>query len=490
MRRPFPIRFRLTVWYATALGAGLAVFAFAIWFSMRQSLLSDMDQMLADDAQGLEKFANHEIGEPGVKLAEEIDEYFHAYPRGTVLSIRNRSGSVHYTSIEPFPFRATEAGGRLLHTAQWNRRDYRVLTKTIYIGGEPCHVLIAVSLEGIERVLNRLALLLMALSPLIAITAVIGGAWLSRRALKPVDEITEAARSIRISNLSERLDVPRTGDELERLSQTLNDMLSRLESAVRSLTRFTADASHEIRTPLSIIRTTAEIAARRARTAESYRDALNQIVAEAERMTHLVDDLLVLARCDSESVEMQMGVVDLAALVRETCMKMQPLAEARSIELGCRGASGPLLLMANDSAIRRLVLVLLDNALKYTPGGGTVAVTLAAEGSRIVLEVADTGPGIPEPERAFIFERFYRTAEARLRVQTGSGLGLSLAAGIAERHGARISLETEEGGGSRFRVFFPTHGGRIMGTTSPKLPASVQDTGNRFASGGSHRREL
>lgn len=483
MKRPFSIRFRLTVWYAAALAAGLAVFALAIWFSMRQSLLRDVDQMLADDAQGLEQFANHEIGEPGVKLAEELDEYFHAYPRGTFLLIENRSGSIRYASVEPFPFNGNEMSGRLLHTRQWNRRDYRVLSKTVHIGGEQCDVVIAASLEGVERVLNRLALLLFALSPFIVIAAAIGGAWLSRRALKPVDEVTNAARSIRISNLSERLEVPHTGDELERLSETLNEMLSRLESAVKSLSRFTADASHEIRTPLSIIRTTAEIAARRSRTAESYRDALNQIVAEAERMTQLVDDLLFLARCDSESVEMQMNVLDLTPLVQAVSKEIRPLAEARSIEFGWTVTSEQLLITANDLAVRRLILVLLDNALKYTRAGGAVTVALMRDEDRIVLEVSDTGPGIPADERALIFERFYRTPEARTRVQTGSGLGLSLAAGIAERHGARIQVETEEGRGSRFRVTFPKTPGSTVGTTSPKLPASGQETGNRFATG-------
>jgi heavy metal sensor kinase len=483
MKRPFSIRFRLTAWYAAALAAGLAAFAFAIWLSMRQSLLRDVDQMLVDDAQGVEKFANHEIGEPGVKLAEELDEYFHAYPRGTFLLVQNSSGSIRYVSVEPFPFQANEMSGRLLETRQWNRRNYRVLSKTIHVGGQPCEVLIAVSLEGAERVLSRLALLLLALSPLIVIASAVGGAWLSRRALKPVDEITEAARSIRISNLSERLEVPRTGDELERLSETLNDMLARLESAVKSLSRFTADASHEIRTPLSIIRTTAEIAVRRSRTAESYRDALNEIVVEAERMTQLVDDLLFLARCDSESVEMQMKALDLAALVRTVCKEMQPLAETCAIEFGCTAPPEPLFINANDLAVRRLILVLLDNALKYTPAGGGVAVTLNREGDRVVLEVSDSGPGIPADERALIFERFYRTPEARIKVQTGSGLGLSLAAGIAERHGARIQVETEEGRGSRFRVTFQESACRSTGTTSPKLPASAQETENRSAIG-------
>lgn len=455
MSRSFSIRFRLTVWYSFALGVGLTLFAIAIWLSMRQTLRNDIDRMLADDAQSLENFLNQELREPGVKLSEELDEYFHAYPRDTLLSVRSRSGSISYVSLEPFPFHAASGGGTLLHNQSWNRRPYRVLTKTIQIGREQCNVVIASSLEGVERVLRKLRLLLIALAPLIVIAATVGGNWLSRRALKPVDEITAAARSIRIGNLSERLQVPHTGDELQRLSETLNEMLSRLESAVKSLSRFTADASHEIRTPLSIIRATAEIAARKSRSAESYRDALDQVVVESERMTQLVDDLLFLARCDADSVEMPMGVLELGALVRNICSQAQPLAEAKSIDLTCRKGSEDFLIPGNDLAIRRLVLVLLDNALKYSPAGGSVSVELSRKDDLILLEVSDTGPGIAEVEMASIFNRFYRTSEARARVQAGSGLGLSLAAGIAQRHGARIDVETEKGRGSRFQVSFP-----------------------------------
>src|SRR5690348_5558731 len=235
MSRSFSIRFRLTVWYSFALGVGLALFAIAIWLSMRQTLRNDVDRMLAEDAQSLENFSNQELSEPGVKLSEELDEYFHTYPHDTLLSVRSRSGSISYASPEPFPFHAASGDGTLLHNQSWNRRPYRVLTKTIHIGREQCDVVIASSLDGVERVLGRLRLLLIALAPLIVIAATVGGNWLSRRALKPVDEITAAARSIRIGNLSERLQVPHTGDELQRLSETLNEMLSRLESAVKSL---------------------------------------------------------------------------------------------------------------------------------------------------------------------------------------------------------------------------------------------------------------
>lgn len=483
MSKRLSLRVRLTVWYSFALGLGLAMLALAIWLSMRHMLLSDIDQTLVDDAQSVQSFASHEAGEPGVKLSEELDEYFHAYPRDTFLFLQNQSGSIRYASFEPFPFRFVPSPVHALRTDQWNKRNYRVLAKTVPIGGDLCTLVIASPLNGVERVLRRLGLLLVSLAPLIVIAATIGGNWLSRRALKPVDEITKAARSIRIGSLSERLQVPRTGDELERLSETLNEMLARLEAAVKSLSRFTADASHEIRTPLAVIRATAEIAARRSRSAESYRDALLEIVAESERMTQLVDDLLFLARCDAEAAEMPMLPLDLGALATDVCSRMRTLAEAKCIRLTCSQHFEVFPILGNETAIRRLVLALVDNALKYTPAGGAVRVSLARDAESVTLAVSDTGPGVAEWEKEAIFDRFYRTSDAREHVHTGFGLGLALAAGIAQRHGAHIEVDTPEGGGAQFRVSFRSQAHRYpagdagpensTGTALPRSPASA-----------------
>ncbi len=310
------------------------------------------------------------------------------------------------------------------------------------------------SLDPLQNVLSTLRLLLVTLIPVIVILASVGGLWLSRRALKPVDQITAAARSIGIGNLSGRLEVPQTGDELQRLAETWNGMLSRLEDAVSRLSRFTADASHELRTPLAVIRTTAEIAARRSRPEVQYREALNQIVGETGRMTRLVEDLLFLARCDSQPVEMPMSSLDLVAVVEDLCAQVNPLAESKNIRLACRVPQANAEVAGNEPAIRRLVLVLLDNAIKYSRTGGEVEVNVRESGNQLHLEIRDSGPGIPESELPRIFERFYRAPEACETVQSGSGLGLSLAAGIAQQHHARIEVESAPGQGSTFRVLF------------------------------------
>src|SRR6202040_3732591 len=185
----------------------------------------------------------------------------------------------------------------------------------------------------------------------VLLIAALGGYWISRRALAPVDEITQAARSIGIQNLSRRLTVPATGDELQRLSETWNDMLARLESAVKRLSQFTADASHELRTPIALIRTTAELTLRRERSPEKYRDALSEIVMESERTTRLVEDLLLLARADAGLPALPLVSLELTSLVRDICEQGQVLAEARQLQISTDLPDEPVFVKANDPAL-------------------------------------------------------------------------------------------------------------------------------------------
>ena len=430
------IRARLTLWYALALAGGVALFAAATWLLMWHSLSADLNVSLDRQAASVERFLNAELREPGVQITEEIGEYAEALPSGTSIQIVDDHTRVVCAS-RPRPARA-----------------HRSITRPILIGGKRWSVSVSAALDPLDKVLSRLRWLLITLVPVIVVVGSLGGLWLSRRALKPVDEITLAARSIGIGNLSERLRVPRTGDELERLAQTWNSMLARLEDAVKRLSRFAADASHELRTPLAVIRTTAEIAGRRSRPEAQYREALQQIASESERMTRLVEDLLLLARCDSEGVEMPTAALPFNSVIEDVCSQLKPLADARNIQLACRVPESEVTVSGNAPAIRRLVLVLLDNAIKYSNPGGAVDVQLRENGNQVHLEIQDAGPGIAEAELPRIFERFYRAPEARQVAESGSGLGLSLATGIAKQHHARIEVESVPGKGSLFRVLF------------------------------------
>jgi two-component system, OmpR family, heavy metal sensor histidine kinase CusS len=458
MTRARSIRLRLTLWYSIALSAGLILFAAAIWLSMRHSLLAENDRTLSDRAHKLSVFLNRELAaNPAAdNLREELDDYSRVLPAGMLLEIRDSSRSVYFTSSADFSFPAAGGAGAVFTTLRWKGDDYRLLSESFLLDGELFQIGIASSLDAIEAVLDRLRWLLIACIPAVILAAAVSGSWLSRRALKPVDEITAAAQSIGIENLSERLIVPQTGDELQRLSETWNGMLSRLEAAVKRLSQFTADASHELRTPLAIIRSTAEVAFRRPRSAEAYKEALGKVVAESERMTQLVEDLLFLARCDSSSVEIPMGAVDLIPIIEEICAEITPRVELKAMRLAFQAPSGSFCITGNYVALRRLLLVLLDNAIKYSGPGGEIRIDLAESGDGMSLEIRDTGIGIPEQALPRIFERFYRAEQARVEGEGGHGLGLSLAEGIAQRHHARIDVTSVPGRGSTFRVVFPT----------------------------------
>lgn len=449
------IRFRLTVWYSLVLAAGLGLFAVSIWLSMRHSLLHDLNRSLQDQASSVGAFVDSELQDPSAKLPEELAEYAHALPGDTYLEVMDGHGARIFSSHPAFPWPSSRSGDFGRSQLRWRHANYQLLSERFIAGGQQWRVTFAASLAPIDLLTGRLRWLLIALIPAVAALATFGGTWLSRRALKPVDEITAAARSIGIANLSERLRVPRSNDELQRLSETWNDMLSRLEDAVSRLSQFTSDASHELRTPLAVIRTTAEIAVRRSRPPEAYRTALMQIVSESERMTQLVDDLLFLARCDADGQEMPMATVDFAALVKALCSQMAPLAAERRVTIVPFIPREEIPILGNDLALRRLVLALLDNAVKYSKEGGKVTVEVSPSAGQVLLKIEDEGCGIPEAEIPLIFHRFYRTPEGREASTNGYGLGLSLAAAIAHRHSTRIEVESVLHAGSIFRLRLP-----------------------------------
>jgi heavy metal sensor kinase len=334
-------------------------------------------------------------------------------------------------------------------------RLYRTLATSTDVNGETYRILVATPLDPTEATLRRVQLLLLWSIPAVLLLASLGGYWISRRALAPVDELTQAARTIGIQNLSQRLTVPATGDELQRLSETWNDMLARLEAAVKRLSQFTADASHELRTPIALIRTTAELTLRRERSVETYREALAQIVAESEKTARLVEDLLLLARADAGFPTLPLARVELTPLVRDVCKQGQVLAEAKQLEISAELPEEPIFVEANDPALRRMLLLLLDNALKYTPAGGRITLSVARNNGSATVAVRDTGIGIPETALPHVFERFYRVDESRSRDGGGTGLGLSIAKWIAERHNANLEAESVVGQGSVFRIRFP-----------------------------------
>ncbi len=434
------IRFRLTAWYAVILILGLGLFGGLVWIEMQHRLFDDLDLDLNARANRFEQYFRSETAKaPKEQLSDELEEFCQGLPAASYVSLRGDRG---------FVFRYPAGGAQPAGQA-------RTIHRSFAVGGENFELDVTVPAGEVVHALDLLRLLLLSLIPLVTLIACAGGYWLSRRALRPVDSISEAARTISIENLSQRLPVPDTGDELARLTEVLNSMLARLEGAVKALSQFSADASHELRTPLTVMRTTADLALRRAREPESYRRSLEEILAEAERMTHLVEELLALARNGTAAVEMPFAATDLRRVVEEVCAQMRGLAESRRINVRVESDGRPALISGNAPALQRLFIALVDNAVKFSPEGREVLLKVQATDTTVAVSVEDSGAGITEEDLPHIFRRFYRAQGA------GHGLGLALAEGVAQAHGGRIEVKSQLGAGSSFRVIFPSREVRL-----------------------------
>jgi heavy metal sensor kinase len=445
------IRQRLTAWYAAALLLGLGIFALGMWVALQERLIAGVDSRLAQRIQGLETAlgAEAEIRDRA-QLQQELAEFVREIPDGSLVQLRDAAGAVLLASSKQKAL--PPIGGRSApYTENIDGRQLRVATSRMQSAGSVYDAQVAVSLDEILGVMQDFRHLLLWMIPGVLIVACLGGYWLSSRALRPVDEITTVARSIGVQNLSQRIAVPRTGDELARMAQTWNDVLERLDVAVQRIRQFTSDASHELRTPLALIRATAELALRRERDPEGYRNSLRQIEHEAEHMTALTESLLTLARADSDGLGMTMQSTDLSELIHSAVQQYAALAMEKGVTLRAATTQPPVRAAADASGIRRILSILVDNALKHTPAGGTVTVSAAAGAARATLTVEDTGEGIPAAALPHIFERFYRADPAR-GSGSGFGLGLSIAQAIAQAHGSAIAVSSTPGAGARFSL--------------------------------------
>jgi heavy metal sensor kinase len=460
--KPGSIRLRLTAWYFVVLALGLSLFGVGAWFAMRESLYHAVDQSLSDRVRGVQRFMNAQISALSlIEIRDEFREHSVLGPGGDLFQVCDGEGQWLYRST---PLEDRQIGIRkpdqigdaaIYEDSAIETTPVRFLSQRVVVNGKPYTVQVAAPVGEILLALRRFQWTLLLSIPLLLAIASGAGYWISRRALEPVDRITRAARSISIQNLSDRLETPSTGDELQRLSETLNEMLARLDGAVRRMMQFTADASHELRAPIALIRTTAEVSLRKERSAADYQEAMTQVLAESEKMSHLVESLLLLARADSGADGLRMEPIDMAASAREACDEGRTLAAAKQIRMDADIPAHPVTIQGDAQAIRRLFLILIDNAVKYTPAGGWVRVGVEPRDGVVVGTVSDSGIGIAEADLPHVFDRFWRADKVRSREMGGSGLGLSIAKWIAARHGGVIEVASAVGQGSVFRVLAP-----------------------------------
>ncbi|MGD0500485.1 MAG: ATP-binding protein [Bryobacteraceae bacterium] len=456
------IRFRLAAWYAAILAVTFAAVGIGAWLAIRDSMSDTVDKDLRSRFQAMADFLRQRASDGETPVNELVQDAALA-PAGTRFRIANGAGQWLYQSPATAGWGATPpdpsrlpSRGRFETIAQAGK-SVRVLSAAT----PPGVIQIGIPLEEFTEMLNGFTWTALLASPILLLLASAGGYWMSRRALAPVEQIARLAGEIEAQNLSERLPLRETGDELDQLSATLNAMFARLEDAFRRIAQFTADASHELRTPVAIIRTTAEVARQRPRSEKEYAEALDRILAESERTTGLIEDLMLLARADANAEDAIREPVDLAELAQNACADARALAEAAGVTLKDEGLT-PCAVSGDGQALRRLLLILLDNAIKYSKPGGEVElrVGLGGQGGRpaAVVEVRDHGVGISPEDLPHVFERFYRISKDRSRKIDGVGLGLSIAQSIARRHGGEIQVASELGAGSTARVSLPAWG--------------------------------
>jgi heavy metal sensor kinase len=450
------IRTRLTFWYSSILLIALIAFSLAVYFTFRTALQASIDIDLAVRLVGVAAFMRREMPRfPRGRLWHEFDENVQLRPGGEMLQISDREGAWVFQSQSMHSLGLGQLGGAPADdfTTQLLRGvPVRMRTAIIEVQGQPYSVQLATPLGPPYAALQQFVHAMFVFIPLFLLAASTGGYWLSRRALAPVDRIIQQSQTIGHHNLSERLTTPRSGDELQRLSETLNEMIARLEGAFKRVTQFTADASHELRSPVAFIRTTAEFTLLQVREPEMYQVAMNNVLVEAEGMTTLLNDLLTLARADSSTSQLTLTSIDVREPLCHAGHHAATYANGKNVNFFSDIPNVAVNVLGDAAALHRLFVILIENAIRYTPAGGRVAVKLAISQTEALISVQDSGIGIADEEIPRIFERFYRSDKARQRDSGGTGLGLSIAHWIAEAHRTRIQVKSQPGMGSDFSV--------------------------------------
>jgi signal transduction histidine kinase len=454
---PLPIRIRLSISYFAIFSLAGVLLCCAVYVMARQSLYIALDHELDEHIDDVRDFfAAHELANDLDRARAETALEFALKDDGKWLQIADNQGHWIYRArrmmIAPHGVPSAASlpdKGSIIEFGAGPKR-VRSLRRAFTIDSRTFIVETGSTLTkpDQELVLFRNGLLL--ISPVVFLMAGLAGHLVSRRALKPVSAIAREAQRIHDGNLQTRLPKLETRDELAHLSATLNEMLERIESGVRSVRDFTAYASHELRTPVALIRTEADLALQKGRTNLEYREAIGIIGAEAQRMSSLLDSLLFLARADAGAENVQIRPVDARRICLEVYEKLRPMFLRNQVRFTIDLPTSPALLMADPIHLQRLLMIVLENAAKYTEASGLVQLTLRMDGGSACFEVADTGIGIPVQDRAHIFERFRRGSNAREANANGSGLGLALAAWIAKSHHTTIQVKSVAGFGSSF----------------------------------------
>jgi heavy metal sensor kinase len=455
------IRAKLTLWYLSLAALVLIAFAIALYAYLSRGLLNAIDTSLRNHAERIAQAVGHpsateEPSQPGGLMF--APQFVSVIDRNGKVTDQIPDAEGHEVPVsEP----ALERAAR-----EWNPEyDEVSLSPTEHVriitwpardeDGEMFFVVVGQSLRDVQHAQKQLILLLAIANPAALLLASLGGLWLANKALRPVDRLTRAAERIGRGNLSERVEEGRSHDEIGRLAATFNQMIGRLEQTFERERRFTADASHELKTPLAVLRGDIEVALRRDRSPDEYRRVLESNLEEIARLTKLTEDLLTLARSEADQSVVERERVQLDLLAAEARDYIAPLAQSAGVSLIYEPPPSAIVVEGDQKRLQQLLVNLLDNAIKYSTSGGSVRLKLSLKDPDTIIEVTDTGRGIPASALPHIFDRFYRQTDPRDSRVSGFGLGLAISKWIVDAHGGSIDVDSKVGQGSRFTVRLP-----------------------------------
>ena len=462
------IHFRLTAYQVSLMALILLVFAMASYFGFQRYLTHTLESHCSSQSKQIADSLLAGLPVSGADhVRDEIAEHYSPESHNTFIRIVNSNGAVLYESGMPHDrsFGPPQLGflpSLRIPATEVSREAHRLVFVRPYqlTNGDSYQIQMAVSTLPLENSLEGLWRIGLFSLPFALVSSSAGGFLLVRRSLQPIRTVIATAQRIHAGNLKERLTEQPTGDEIQQLARTLNQMFERLDASFRQMVRFTADASHELRTPLTVIRGNLELLLRSRPMADrelgspEAKEIVAQTLEETEQLSKIVRQLLELAQMDSGEIRVERETFDLAELTQTTAEQMSLLAADKGIRLQTEPMS--LLTFSGDRyRIKQVLLNLLDNAIKYCPSGSEIRLGLRRTARNVVIEVKDNGPGIPGDALTHLYDRFYRIDRARSRELGGTGLGLSICKSICEAHGGRIEVESQIREGSTFRVLLP-----------------------------------
>lgn len=463
------IRSRLTAWHVAVLGFFLILFSVLLYAFLSKRLHESIDNSLKVSANVIQKAALLDYSRtplPGLDIF--FDQFFGGGNTNKFYRIYDGSGHVGSRSkgIDASQFPLTQnaytRAGKGEHSFETfklsSSRRIRVITMPVLRNGNLVNLIqVGTSMEWVEDTLKNLRIFLFAAIPGVLILSTLGGRFMAARALKPVAAITRTAQDIAHGgDLSRRIPMPEVEDEIGNLANTFNEMMDKLDKSFARIRQFSSDASHELRTPLTVLKGQSELVLSKTRSKAEYKEVLASNLEEINYMSRILEDLLTLSKGDEGEISLEREPVDLGTIIEEVGRQGEIFADEKDVKI-ILAYLEPVTILGDAHRLKQMVWILLHNAVKFTPGGGEIKITLQDLDDTVYFTIKDTGIGIPEQDLPKIFDRFYRVDKARSRNEGGSGLGLSICKYIVDRHQGSIDVESQLGEGTKFKIRFPKY---------------------------------